>query len=79
LSFAAFDKTQLVAMDEFVTRAELRTLGIDPRTAIKRHGLTPDATLKVGERLTDLYRADRIALLASLLGEAQRAAKNSKD
>jgi hypothetical protein len=55
-------------MDEFVTKADLRQLGADPRT-IRKH-LEPDAKLINGTREIELFKRDRVKALAASLREA---------
>ena len=66
-------------MQEFITKSELRELGVDPRTAIKRLGLTPDAELVTGERRVKLYDREQVkaALVQSLLEISKRHEKES--
>jgi hypothetical protein len=61
-------------MDEFVTKADLRQLGADPRT-IRKH-LEPDAMLIAGTKEIELFKRDRVKALAAALREA--AEKYSK-
>ncbi len=61
-------------MDEFVTRADLRQPGADPRT-IRKH-LEPDAMLIAGTKEIELFKRDRVKALAAALREA--AEKYSK-
>ena len=61
-------------MDEFVTKADLRQLGPDPRT-IRKH-LDPDAMLIAGSKEIELFKRDRVKALAAALREA--AEKYSK-
>ena len=55
-------------MDEFVTKADLRQLGADPRT-IRRH-LDPDAMLIAGSKEIELFKRDRVQALAKAIREA---------
>jgi hypothetical protein len=55
-------------MDEFVTKADLRKLGADPRT-IRKH-LEPDAKLINGTREIELFKRDRVKALAAAIREA---------
>jgi hypothetical protein len=76
---AAIDKTNVVRMREFISKSELRELGVDPRTAIKRLGLTPDAELVTGERRVKLYDREQVkaALAQSILEIAKKYEKES--
>jgi hypothetical protein len=55
-------------MDEFVTKADLRQLGADPRT-IRKH-FDPDAKLIAGSKEIELFKRDRVKALAAALREA---------